>query len=138
MANPANAQNSPFAESMERLDQVVRSVKMQQIEERQGPLQIASNRMNAISPDELWARQFSNQCIGPVCFGPAPAMDMPLPPLANVMQSFSAERQTAYPAAPVKAVELPMSAALGDGPIGRAIGKNVRNRGFLRWLSGRK
>ncbi len=83
----ASGARNPFADGMDRLDQVVRSVKMQQIQERQGPLQVASNRMNAISPDELWARQFSNQCIGPVCFGPAPKVDMPLPPFTLAIQT---------------------------------------------------
>ncbi len=142
MANWGTASDggNPFADGMERLDRVVRSVKTQQIQERQGPLQVAPNRMNAISPDELWARQFSNQCIGPVCFGPAPKVEMPLP-LANVMQSFSAARQTAYtaPAAvPSKPASGTKRAAAVSEPIGVAIGKKVRRGGIFGRLFGRR
>jgi hypothetical protein len=136
----ASDRRNPFIDGMERLDLVVRSVKTQQIQERQGPIQVASNRMNAISPDELWARQFSNQCIGPVCFGPAPKVDMPLP-LANVMQSFSAARQTAYaapPAAPGEPASGAKRTVAVSEPIGIAIGKKVRRRGIFGRLFGRR
>src|ERR1700761_4757215 len=87
---------SAFAAGAERLEQVARSLKTQQIEEHQGrsPLQVASSRLMAISPDEMWARQFSSQCIGPVCFKVAPGSDMTLPPLTQAIQ-------TAAPARPV-------------------------------------
>jgi hypothetical protein len=127
-----------FADSMERLDQIVRSVKLQQIAEQQGPVQAASNRMNAISPDEAWARQFSNQCIGPVCFGPAPKIEMPMP-LANVMQSFSAERASAYAPASASKSEVPaLSVTRNDAPMGASIGRARGKRSFGRWLLGRK
>jgi hypothetical protein len=137
MADSSSTQTSPFAESMERLDQVVRSVKMQQIAQHQGPVQIASNRMNAISPDEAWARQFSNQCIGPVCFGPAPKMDMPLP-LSNVTQSFSADRRTAYSrptAEKITAIPTPIAS---NGPMGIQIGRQKHRRSVWKWLAGRR
>src|ERR1700748_2394677 len=88
-----------FAAGAERLEQVARSLKTQQIEEKQGrsPLQVASSRLMAISPDEMWARQFSSQCIGPVCFKVAPGSDMALPPLTQAIQSFTPVR-TAVPA----------------------------------------
>ena len=127
-----------FVESMERFDQIVRSVKMQQIAEQQGPIQVASNRMNAISPDEAWARQFSNQCIGPVCFGPAPKADIPLP-LANVTHSFSAERVAAYaPDANDKSAAPALFVSMEDGPMSASIGKVMHKRSFARWLLGRK
>ena len=127
---------SAFAAGAERLEQVARSLKTQQIEERQGraPLQVASSRLMAISPDEMWARQFSSQCIGPVCFKVAPGSDMALPPLTQAMQSFAPVRQTAaQPAAPqpVKTASAPARPM----PMGVVIGKPVR-RSFLRRLFG--
>src|ERR1700744_3050692 len=88
---------SAFAAGAQRLEQVARSLKTQQIEEKQGrgPLQAASSRLMAISPDEMGARQFSSQCIGPVCFKVAPGSDMALPPLTQAIQSFAPVRQTA-------------------------------------------
>jgi hypothetical protein len=127
---------SVFAAGAERLEDVARSLKTQQIEERQGrnPLQVASSRLMAISPDEMWARQFSSQCIGPVCFKVAPGSDMALPPLTQAIQSFAPVRQTAaMPAAvPVMNTAAAPSKAM---PIGALIGKPVR-RGFFRRLFG--
>jgi hypothetical protein len=125
-----------FAAGAERLEQVARSLKTQQIEQHQGrgPLQAASSRLMAISPDEMWARQFSSQCIGPVCFKVAPGSDMALPPLTQAIQSFAPVRQTAaIPAAsqPVKTASAPSKPM----PIGAVIGKPVR-RGFFRRLFG--
>src|ERR1700743_3200302 len=78
---------SAFAAGPERLEQVARSLKTQQIEQTQGrsPLQVASSRLMAISPDEMWARQFSSQCIRPVCFKVAPGSDMALAPLTQAI-----------------------------------------------------
>jgi hypothetical protein len=128
---------SAFAAGAQRLEQVARSLKTQQIEEKQGrsPLQVASSRLMAVSPDEMWARQFSSQCIGPVCFKVAPGSDMTLPPLTQAIQSFAPVR-TAIPAQPsppqlVKAAATPSKPV----PIGSVIGKPVR-RGFFRRLFG--
>jgi hypothetical protein len=128
---------SAFAAGAERLEQVARSLKTQQIEERQGssPLQVASSRLMAISPDELWARQFSSQCIGPVCFKVAPGSDMTLPPLTQAIQSFAPVRAT-IPAQPspsqmVKSASTPSKPM----PIGAVIGKPIR-RSFFRRLFG--
>ena len=126
---------SALAAGAERLEQVARSLKTQQIEEQQGrtPLQVASSRLMAISPDEMWARQFSSQCIGPVCFKVAPGSDMALPPLTQAIQSFAPVRPTAAAAAPqlVKTAGVPSKPM----PIGAVIGKPVR-RGFFRRLFG--
>ena len=137
---------SAFAAGAERLEQVARSLKTQQIEEKQGrsPLQVASSRLMAISPDEMWARQFSSQCIGPVCFKVAPGSDMTLPPLTQAIQSFESAR-TAIPVQPpppqmAKAVSPPQMVRTASTPskpmpIGALIGKPVR-RGFFRRLFG--
>jgi hypothetical protein len=135
---------STFTAGAERLEQVARSLKTQQIEEHQGrsPLQVASSRLMAISPDEMWARQFSSQCIGPVCFKVAPGSDMTLPPLTQAIQSFAPVRQTATMSVPAPVRAAAATAApkadaspLGPVPMGALIGKPPR-RGFLRRLFG--
>ncbi len=128
--------SSAFAVGAERLEQVARSLKTQQIEEKQGrsPLQVASSRLMAISPDEMWARQFSSQCIGPVCFKVAPGSDMALPPLTQAIQSFAPVRQAAI--APTASQPSKMASAPSKPmPMGTVIGKPVR-RGFFRRLFG--
>jgi hypothetical protein len=126
--------SSALAAGAERLEQIARSLKTQQIEERQGPLQAGASRLLAISPDEMWARQFSSQCIGPVCFKVAPGSEMPLPPLSRAIQSFGPVRQTA---AQQLAPQVSRAAAVPGRPvpIGALIGKPVR-RSFFRRLFG--
>jgi hypothetical protein len=58
------AKNS-FAQSVERLDRVVQSVKAQQTAERRGIHTLNEHRANAVSPDETWAKNFSTHGIGP-------------------------------------------------------------------------
>ena len=125
-----------FAAGAERLEQIARSLKTQQIEEHQGrsPLQVASSRLMAISPDEMWARQFSSQCIGPVCFKVAPGSDMALPPLTRAIQSAAPVRPTVVQpvaAQPARTASVPLKPV----PIGAVIGKPIR-RGFFRRLFG--
>lgn len=129
--------SSAFATGAERLEQVARSLKTQQIEERQGrsPLQVASSRLMAISPDEMWARQFSSQCIGPVCFKVAPGQDMALPKLTEAIQSVAPAR-TAIPAqASAQAVRTASPPPSKPVPMGAVIGKPPR-RGFFRRFFG--
>jgi hypothetical protein len=125
--------SSAFAAGAARLEQIARSLKPQQADEGQGSLQAASSRLMAISPDEMWARQFSSQCIGPVCFKVAPGSDMALPPLTQSMQAVAPVRQAAVPqAAPAtRAAAMPSRPM----PIGAVIGKPVR-RSFFRRLFG--
>jgi hypothetical protein len=128
-----------FAAGAERLEQVARSLKNQQIAEHQGhsPLQVASSRLMAISPDEMWARQFSSQCIGPVCFKVAPGSDMALPQLTQAIQSVAPARPTMAVAQPLPTQRArTASAPSRPQPIGVLIGKPVR-RGFFRRLFGR-
>lgn len=54
---------SSFAEGAERLGEVAREVKAQQITDVQGPLPQAQ-RMSVMAPDEVWARKFMTQGIG--------------------------------------------------------------------------
>src|ERR1700744_2018187 len=126
---------SAFAAGAERLEQVARSLKTQQIEEKQGrsPLQVASSRLMAISPDEMWARQFSSQCIGPVCFKVAPGSDMAMPPLTQAIQTVAPARQVAAQPSPpqMRSASMPSKPM----PMGAAIGKPIR-RGFFRRLFG--
>jgi len=128
---------SVFEQGADRLEEVVRALKTQQIEERQGPIQTASSRTNLASPDEAWARQFATQCIGPVCFKVPPGSDMPLPPLTQALQSFPPARQSAYAPAPVTATAASRPGAAvpaKSGPIGAAIGKKTRRGLFARML----
>lgn len=124
---------SRFMESADRLEGVVRALKTRQIEERQGPVQLAPGNMTAVSPDELWAKQFATQCIGPVCFKVAPGSEMALPPLTQSLQSFPPARQSAY--APPVAAQTRVAAAapalrMESTHIGAALGKPKR-RGML-------
>jgi hypothetical protein len=127
---------SRFMESAERLEGVVRALKTRQIEERQGPVQLAPGHMTAVSPDELWAKQFATQCIGPVCFKVAPGSEMALPPLTQSLQSFPVH-QSAY-AAPQAAVQARPAAAVspavrtGSTHIGAMLGKPKRRGMFAR------
>lgn len=54
-----------FAQSVERLDRVVQSVKAQQTAERRGIHTLNEHRADAVSPDETWAKNFSTHGIGP-------------------------------------------------------------------------
>jgi hypothetical protein len=130
---------SRFMESAERLEGVVRTLKTRQIEERQGPVQLAPSLTASGSPDELWAKQFATQCIGPVCFKVAPGSEMTLPPLTQSLQSLPPLRQNAY-APPQTAVRPSMAAATSvretRGHIGASIGKPMR-RGMFARLFGR-
>lgn len=130
---------SRFMESAERLDGVVRALKMQQIGERQGPVQLTPANMTAASPDELWAKQFATQCIGPVCFKIAPGSEMALPSLSQSLQSLSPSHQNAY-APPREAARPTASAAPAASTrathIGAALGKPMR-RGLIARMFGR-
>jgi len=126
---------SRFMESAERLDGVVRALKMQQIGERQGPVQLTPANMTAASPDELWAKQFATQCIGPVCFKVAPGSEMALPSLTQSLQSLPPSHQSAY-APPREAAHA--TAPVTPAPsaqkthIGAALGKPMRRGVFAR------
>lgn len=130
--------HSRFMESADRLEGVVRALKTRQIEERQGPVKLVPGRMTAESPDELWAKQFATQCIGPVCFKVAPGSDMALPRLTQSLQSLPPARQNAY--APPSTAARPAAAMParieGAAHIGAALGKPMR-RGFFAKMFGR-
>lgn len=127
------AEHSRFTESAARLEGVVRALKTRQIEEHQGRVQFAPWRLAAESPDELWAKQFATQCIGPVCFKVAPGEDMALPPLTRSLQSFPAAQQGSCPAPQVIAEPVAaVSVNAKPQPIGVAIGKPIRRGLFAR------
>lgn len=129
---------SRFMESAERLEGVVRALKTRQIEERQGPVQLAPGGMTAVSPDELWAKQFATQCIGPVCFKVPPGSEMGLPPLTQSLQSLPPARQSAYAppsAAPIQqrtATAAPSARIDRDSHIGAVLGKPKRRGMFSK------
>jgi hypothetical protein len=128
---------SRFMESAERLEGVVRKLKYRQIEERQGPVQLAPSLTASGSPDELWAKLFATQCIGPVCFKVAPGSEMALPPLTQSLQSLPSSRQSAYAppqAQPAMAAARPVGETRGH--IGAVLGKPMR-RGVFARLFGR-
>ena len=126
---------SRFMESAQRLEGVVRALKTRQIEERQGPVQFTPSLTTVGSPDELWAKQFATQCIGPVCFNMAPGSEMALPPLTQSLQSMPATRESAY--APHRPVMPPAPATKAPAAhIGASLGKPMR-RGLLARLFGR-
>ena len=125
--------SSAFAAGAARLEQIARSLKPQHANEGESSLQAASSRLMAISPDEMWARQFSSQCIGPVCFKVAPGSDMALPPLTQAIQTVAPIRQAAVPAAAPATTRA--AAPSRPMPIGAVIGKPIR-RSFFRRLFG--
>ncbi|MGN6515760.1 MAG: hypothetical protein ACTHLR_07945 [Rhizomicrobium sp.] len=124
------AEQSRFTESAARLEGVVRALKTRQIEEHQGSVQFTPWSLAAESPDELWAKQFATQCIGPVCFKVAPGNDMTLPTLAQSVQSFSPTQTTVVPRQATAKPMVAVSTAARPQPIGAAIGKPTR-RGLL-------
>lgn len=127
--------HSRFMESADRLDGVVRTLKTRQIEEHQGSQQYLPSRMTADSPDELWAKQFATQCIGPVCFKAAPGSDMTLPPLTQSLQSFPPANQSSYAPQPAPAAkaDAPMKTAAAQH-IGAVLGKPPRRGLFARMI----
>ncbi|HWA30173.1 MAG TPA: hypothetical protein VG867_03715 [Rhizomicrobium sp.] len=128
---------SRFMDSADRLDGVVRTLKTRQIEEHQGTQQYLPSRMTAESPDELWAKQFATQCIGPVCFKVAPGADMPLPPLTQALQGLPPSSQSSYApklAVPAQVAEAPMKTAASQH-IGAVLGKPRRRGLFARMFS---
>jgi hypothetical protein len=131
---------SRFMESAQRLEGVVRALKTRQIEERQGPVQLAPSFTTGGSPDELWAKQFATQCIGPVCFKVAPGSEMKLPPLTQSLQSLPSSRQSAYAPPQTTARSVPTAVATpvskSPGHIGAALGKPMR-RGLFARMFGR-
>jgi hypothetical protein len=130
--------SSRFMESAERLDGVVRALKMQQIGERQGPVQLTPANMTAASPDELWAKQFATQCIGPVCFKVAPGSEMTFPTLTQSLQNLPPSRQSAYapPHEKTAAVSVSPQATARATHIGAAVGKPMR-RSLIARMFGR-
>jgi hypothetical protein len=127
---------SRFMESAERLEGVVRALKTRQIEERQGAVQFASVPMTASSPDELWAKQFATQCIGPVCFRVAPGAEMGLPPLTQSLQSLPPAHQAASAPPPRPGAVLPGARIESHMHIGAVLGKPKR-RGMFAKILGR-
>ena len=128
--------SSRFMESAERLEGVVRALKTRQIEEQQGAVQFAPGHMTAVSPDELWAKQFATQCIGPVCFRVAPGSEMALPPLTQSLQSFPPARQSAYAPPPARPAAATPGLKIESTHIGAALGKPKR-RGLFAKMFGR-
>jgi hypothetical protein len=126
---------SRFMQSAERLEGVVRALKTRQLEERQGTVQLAPSLMTGGSPDELWAKQFATQCIGPVCFKVAPGSEMALPSLTQSLESLPPLQQGAY--APQQTAPRPAMAVAAPvrethGHIGAVLGKPMRRRMFAR------
>ncbi|MBS0275617.1 MAG: hypothetical protein JSR55_14830 [Proteobacteria bacterium] len=125
---------SRFMESAERLEGVVRALKLQQIGERQGPVQLAPVNMTAASPDELWAKQFATQCIGPVCFKAAPGSEIALPSLTQSLQSLPPHQSAYAPRREMAHAAIPAANARATH-IGAALGKPKR-RGLVARLFG--
>lgn len=64
-----NSGSGAFAESAARLEHLIQTVKLQQVEARPKPAAAPHNPLLAVSPDEEWSRKFQSQGFGPELAG---------------------------------------------------------------------
>jgi hypothetical protein len=131
MAERHKSSEGPLAEGAERLDRLARIVKDSQLSRTKTGAKAPTTEAFVLSPEEAWAKKYTTQCIGPVCFGPLteppPFANFAAPPLGPVKShGFTASR-------PAEGTPSARSA-----PIGLALGKPARKRSWLgRLVKGR-
>lgn len=129
---------SSFADGAERLERLIRGVKDRQFSEvRTAPEPKSVSNAFAVSPEEEWSRKFMTAGIGPHDFKP---VKMPTLPVAAAAQPLRPAPKTLEPAmaqvtsrpAPKLAAKPARSpGAARPEPIGHAIAKPVRQRGWF-------
>jgi len=129
-------QHNALARGAAKLESFSRDLKIKQGGGKRGT-PFVPERMTSMSPDELWAKQFMSQGIGP-CSDMSVACQLPPANTTFSLQGFSLARDGV-----IKTVEqtVPRPSPLASahsGPIGSAIGKPIRKRSWLgRMLLGR-
>ena len=133
------APRGALAEGAERLDRIARSAKTQPAGARTAS--IDDNRMLAISPDEMWARNYMSHGIGPK-LEESPLLGMA--PVAHLVSMPKFVPPTELRAEPIVTRSAPIAEqqmvpdVKPGGPIGVQIGKPMRKRSWLgRVLMGR-
>lgn len=117
-----------FAEGAARFEELARTVKTQQVAERQGT-PFSENRVPMASPDEMWAAKYMSQSIGPSGTHAA-AMLAPVPHAAAIVPDFSGLQRSYAPAS-----ELAQRGSAKPGlsaPIAVRLGREERPR--RSWL----
>ena len=135
------APRGALAEGAERLDRIARSATTQPANTTAGNSIDDNNRMLAISPDEMWARNYMSHGIGPKLEA-SPLLGMaPIAHLVSMPKFVPPSELRPEPivtrTAPI--AEQPMIRDVKpNGPIGAHIGKPMRKRSWLgRMLMGR-
>lgn len=126
------APSNPFAEGAARFADIARQVKAQQVAEQQGGAQPAGP-VHTDAPDEIWAKKFMSQAIGPAgidaAIAPAPVWHAPaaIPEFASLRREMMRSREFA----PKKDLGLPERHGV-IAPMGTGLGKDERPR--RSWL----
>jgi len=128
------APRGALAEGAERLDRIARSATTQPANSTAGNPIDDNSRVLAISPDEMWARNYMSHGIGPKLEA-SPLLGMA--PIAHLVSSELRPEPIVTRTAPI--AEQPMIRDVKpNGPIGAHIGKPMRKRSWLgRMLMGR-
>jgi hypothetical protein len=135
------APRGALAEGAERLDRIARSAKTQPATGASNAPIDDNNRALAISPDEIWARNYMSHGIGPKLEASPLLGIAPIAHLVSMTKFIPPTELRAEPivtkTAPI--VEKPATPDLKpSGPIGAHIGKPMRKRSWLgRMLLGR-
>jgi hypothetical protein len=141
MAERKNLSDTPargaLAEGAERLDRIARSAKTQPASPAPGADD--SGRVLAISPDEMWARNYMSHGIGPQLEA-SPLLGMA--PVAHLVSMPKFIPPTELRPEPIVTRTTAIAEKVSDlkpsGPIGTSIGKPMRKRSWLgRVLLGR-
>jgi hypothetical protein len=131
-------QRSALAQGAAKLESFARDLKIKQGGGKRGT-PFVPERTTSMSPDELWAKQFMSQGIGP-CSDMSVACQLPPAntkfPMQSVPPGLAAKATQSHTTVGSTNSE-PRSAA-GSGPMGAAIGKPMQKRSWLgRMLLGR-
>jgi hypothetical protein len=142
IGNSGAKSSGAFQAAADRLDRLVQGVKDQQLSETRSGPKIASPDSLVASPQEIWARQFMTQSIGPVApratFSPVPSyVPLAYPPVAQPDAGAGFSRvepkgKTAFSPAVRR-----NTGHKQDQTIGAVLGKPVKKRSWVgRFLLG--
>lgn len=121
---------SALADGAERLAQLARTVREQQIAEQPGAMRLAVTDVYSMSPDEAWSKRFMSQGIGPTPDCAAPGGYCPMPFVQTDLEPVSPATVQAAPVLEIREARL----AAAPAQIGQAIGKPYRRS----WLGLRR